>query len=234
MYDVYGDVVVLTERSTCQLRDVLSIGYKKIYRRTAYKSQYRILDLEWASPHVERPFSSKYIHTEEGNHYYGDLKQVYFSARYATQRMQLKKYFSQKHFKSLIVVGAGIGPFTVVLSPFFESISQYETNPLCERYNRINMYYNKCQAEYFNTPYNGEKADVLVSVIPKRSLQFQLSFNFESICVLYFLTDDSECQAIANVFRAHYCCNVDHKVVRSYSKGSNIYRYTLSRQSPNK
>ena len=234
MYDVYGDVVVLTERSNCQLRDVLAIGYKKIYRRTAYKSQYRVLDLEWVSPYVEKSFSSKYIHTEDGHHYYGDLKQVYFSARYATQRRQLKKYFSQKDLKSLIVVGAGIGPFTVVLSPFFECISQYETNPLCERYNRINMYYNKCPAQYFSIPYKGEIADALVSVIPKGSLQFQLSFNFRSICVLYFLADDSECQNVADVFRTHYGCKVDHKVVRAYSKGCNIYRYTLSRQSPNK
>lgn len=223
MYDVYGDIVVGS--GDLKKIELLKAGKRKIYTRSSFKSDYRVFETQWVSPYVQKKFDSRYVHRENGFLFYGDIKQCYFSPRYATERKKLQDLLKNYDLKKGIIIGSGISPFTVYLSQVVKDLTEYEINERAIHYGRINLNLNNCNALTHNKAYNSECSDLVVSVIPTIKWDFHLQYNFKKVCVFYVLLSTSQITLFESLLKKTYNCTYEKFKVRPYSKQICIYRY---------
>ena len=233
MYDILGDLVVFPSNYEPQWEELLFLlkkGYKKIYKRSKIHDQHRISDLIWLSPYPELPNSSKFFHKEGGFIIYGDLKQAYYSPRYAKERSELFKLLKNLKesydLKTLDLVGSGISPFSLYLHQIF-NIEQYEINERAIHFGSLNLRLNNLEPlKTFQLYHNSRIPDVLIAMIPAETLEFHKNYLFEKILVLYLLTDSSLKELTP--LREHYKATIlDCKNIRPYHKGYGVYRIIL-------
>lgn len=224
MYDIYGDLVVLTKKGS--IIELLKKNHKKICVRSAVSTAHRIYNVEWVSPYKQNEFSYRYLHKEGNMLLYGDVKQVYYCPRYHFERVQIKKILEQLKGTPITIVGSGISPYSIILSENHE-ITEFEPNQRAVHYGAINLKLNNCTATTYAQEYNGQPNKIILSMVPAAPREFHLSYTFEKCCIFYVLLDQSELEPYVKLIETHYQTPVEHRMVRGYSKTQRIYRFIL-------
>ena len=278
-YDVYEDIVLLRERKlqkkehgTLNLKNsellvddlsisetenmdlihLLSLGYRKIYRCSKCTGEYRKMDLKWVSPYKEGPLDSYYICKEDGKRFYGCIKSTFYNPRYASDRIDLRKYLknhliNKKFFcekesleslvvkPKLTVVGSGISPYTVYLGDLF-LITEYECNPEAYRLGMINKILNNisdvtsfCE-KYKAKLHAPDIPDILLSIMPAKDINYHKNYVFKKDLIVYYTSLDKDIENQIESLNAIYKTRLSSlKIARPYSKNINTYRIHLQK-----
>lgn len=230
MLDYYEDIAVVSDLKV--VPKLLSESYKKIYLRKRVSRPERTFQLEWVSPYVQLPESSYYLLKENDYLFFGNVKTVYFNPRYSTQRAELRKFLCGRTEKDIGIIGAGIGPFSVYLSGEDTKTTEYEINPDCIRFSKINHVLNKSKGNirHVEHAYDGTTHELLISVMPSVEYEFYDSISFGSLCVLYVLGSEEEIDAFTKKLEVLHDARLTFKKkVRPYCKGKDSYRLVLEK-----
>ncbi len=232
MYDIYDKTCILTNQE--KLLEVLKKGYRNIYYKEKTQKSHRKSKLKWMSPYKELSDSSYFLVKENNLRYFGNVKEVYFSSRYAEDRKLVRSwyesYLNQECLDSCAVVGSGIGPYSITLSSLFKHIDEFQINRNAIRYSKINRSINKVSnISTHEHSYKNEVYDHIIAVMPSKNMNYNLNYKFnKTLCVYIILnpTDKEQFQKRS--------CNRNYKqlysrIVRPYGKNINVYRYIFTR-----
>lgn len=237
MYDVYGDLVIVSQENYSQytaeekvflLTKFILLGYKKIFTRSRYQNDYRVLDLTWISPYPRPDYATTFL-TKEGEYFfYGDLTQAYYTPRYHYERVCIKERLLRCHSKDVLVIGSGISPYSIYLSDHFK-VSEVQPNQMGRKFGLINLRLNKKEVTQWQPYYHGEQSSIIVSMIPTIDWEFHKGYNFKELCIFYALLDVNQVSSFKSLIQSHYGATAIEKKVRDYSKTLNVYRFELER-----
>ena len=234
MYETYDKTCILTNSD--KLIEVLRKGFKNVYHKQKVEKSHRKSKLTWVSPYNQTPESSYFLIKENTFRYFGNVKQVYFSSRYAEDRKLVRAWYdnytstSSSNNDTCGVIGSGIGPYSINLSKTFNSIDEYDINSNAIRYSEINKILNRTEnIRSHNKTYDGKSYDHLIVIMPSKSIRHNLNYNFtKTLCVYILLNAANKTNFEKIISRKKYKI-LCQRTVRPYAKGVNIYRYILSK-----
>lgn len=235
MYDVYGDLVIVSQENYHQyteeervslLTKFIRLGYKKIFTRSRYKNEFRTLDLTWISPYPRPDYATRFL-IKEGNYFfYGDLTEAYYTPRYHHERECIRERVLPCTSKDVLILGSGISPYSVYLADQFK-ISEVQPNVQGRKYGLINLKLNKKEPTEWTHYYTGEQASIIISMIPTIDKEFHYGYKFRELCIFYALLDTNQIESFKSKIEKHYGVIAVMKKVRDYSKTLNVYRFEL-------
>lgn len=168
-FEVVGDIAILDipkpleklEKSIAWTLLRTNKAIKTVSKRaTTTEGDYRIRKIKT----LVGKDTSETIHTESGVRLKLDINKVYFSPRWATERLRIAKQV--KPGENILVMFAGVGPFSLVINkyqPKIKHITSIELNPDACKYLNENIRLN-CNI------YSGKKDPAIATMLEKHTL----------------------------------------------------------------
>jgi tRNA G37 N-methylase Trm5 len=163
------------------------------------------------------------LHKENNYYFYLNVLEVYFSTRYS----HFRHYLSQIIFnKFVLVLGDGVGPFSIYLAKNNNFIIGYDYNPLCLKYAIINARINKIN-NYIHFTKNCNNIvynctiDCIVSIMPLQILSI-IPFLILDYKIHYVILLLSTLKLIENLNKLFNTVSSVH-LMKEYNRSLRIY-----------
>lgn len=178
------------------------------------------------------------IHFQNHLKFYIDISKMYFSGKYATYRLFLQEEIKDKH---VLIMFNGAGPYAITLAKLNKSIIGVDVNYVACQYFEINCQINKIynctsiKSDFFKFNKSNQPTDTLITILPSLFTNFWPycdRFRFKEHLAL-ILVNVNNLKLIILFFQTYYGSKVDIKLIRSYSKFSNIYYFKLLKKTTN-
>jgi tRNA G37 N-methylase Trm5 len=212
-------------------------NYAAVYKVNRGRNEFRVPLLELCKSNSQ--YKLKYllnlpqnerltIHKENGKYFYLDVTKVYYNTKYATCRQLLTYHIKES---KILVLGDGIGPYSIYLASNNSFIIGYDFNSICLQFAKINKRINKV-FNYF--PLTGNiihlpslEVDVIVSIIPTLILNYLLRLTYLSYKFHYSVILVNNIKILVHLLTLLSFFIVTYKFIKSYCKGVGIYLLIL-------
>ena len=250
-YDLIGDVAVIEIDDNVEDKKYIGEMLLKVNKNVnivvrkigGHEGEYRIQKYEAIAIRNNRNMTSglETIHTESGVKVKLDLNKVYFTSRWASERLRIAKLV--KTDERLLVMFSGVGILPLIIAKHSEAKEIYciEINPVACKYAEENVKINKIKniklfcddvREVLSEIRLNEdmKFDRIIMPLPKDAVNFldiALKFiNKNGIIHLYLFSHESEINKTVSYLEDKYKFKVFNIVKTGQNKPKN-YRYCL-------